>query len=275
MPGWILMGDNFQPGTLTLVIDPDPRRVTPNPKLSKKTFPGVEFLYTSRDFRARLRPIPVQKLRLPGAYGAPGTGLAGSVGTPPGSVGTAGNGLAGSLGANPVPGTVGSWLGRAGVGAWPFSAPWAAAEPFDADEFDAAWVEAGPVCAGDVAADDGEAAFSVAEGLGTETVGGAGTAGMVAGDVGAGAGTEEESLAGWKIRTTAWPTLLRKSSLEAATAPAPSPMAPTTAAPTTTPIRRCRLRRCCSKLATSGVEARRIAWVETSSAAAPCSAAAP
>src|SRR5689334_12385870 len=60
MPGWILMGDNFQPGTLTLVIDPDPRRVTPNPKLSKKTFPGVEFLYTSRDFRARLRPIPVQ-----------------------------------------------------------------------------------------------------------------------------------------------------------------------------------------------------------------------
>jgi len=40
MPGWNLMGDNFQPGTLTLVIDGEPQRVTPIPKLFQKLFPA-------------------------------------------------------------------------------------------------------------------------------------------------------------------------------------------------------------------------------------------
>jgi hypothetical protein len=38
MPGWTLMGDNFQPGTLILVIDGEPQWVTPIPKLFQKTF---------------------------------------------------------------------------------------------------------------------------------------------------------------------------------------------------------------------------------------------
>jgi hypothetical protein len=38
MPGWNLMGDNFQPGTLILVIDGEPQWVTPIPKLFQKTF---------------------------------------------------------------------------------------------------------------------------------------------------------------------------------------------------------------------------------------------
>ena len=164
----------------------------------------------------------------------PGTGLAGTVGTPPGRVGTAGSGLAGSLGATPVPGTVGSWLGRPGVGVLVLAAPLEAEAPFAADESGEAFEDAGPVGAG-VEGADGDAAGSVTEGLGAATVGAG--AGMSAGDVGTGVGAVV-SLAGWKIRTTVWPTLLRKSSLEAATAPAPSPMAPTTAAPTTKPIRR-------------------------------------
>ena len=176
--------------------------------------------------------------------------MAGTVGMPPGSVGTAGSGLAGSLGATPVPGTVGSWLGRLGV--WLLAAPWE--EPFAGAEFDEPLEEAGSVWAG-VAGADGDAGVSVTEGLGAATVG-AGAAGMSAGDVDNGVGAVV-SLVGWKIRTTVWPTLLRKSSLEAAaTAPAPSPMAPTTAAPTTKPMRRCRLRRCSSRLAT--LEARRM-----------------
>ena len=192
--------------------------------------------------------------------------MAGTVGTRPGSVGTAGSGLAGSLGATPVPGTVGSWLGRPGVVVWALGAPLEAAGRFAADELE----EAGPVWAG-VAGADGGAAVSVTDGLGAATVG-AGAAGMSAGDVGAGVGAVV-SLVGWKIRTKVWPTLLRKSSLEAATAPAPSPMAPTTAAPTTKPIRLCRLRRCSSRLATSGVEARRIAWVGASDMGRPAAGA--
>ena len=198
-------------------------------------------------------------------YGVPGTGLAGTVGMPPGSEGTAGSGLAGSVGATPVPGTVGSWLGRPGVGAWLFAA--SREEPFAAEEFDDPFAGAGSVWVG-VTGADGEAAVPVTDGLGAVTVG-AGAAGMPAGDVGTGVGAVV-SLVGWKIRTTVWPTLLRKSSLEAATAPAPSPIAPTTAAPTTKPMRRCRLRRCISRLATLEA-ARRMAppWVGTTGAGTP------
>jgi len=183
----------------------------------------------------------------------PGTGLAGTVGTPPGSVGTAGSGLAGSLGVMPVPGTVGSWLGAAGAGVLLFAPP-ESEEPFAADEFDEPFEEPASVWAG-VAGADGDAALSLSDGL-VAAPDGAGAAGTSAGDGGTGVGAVV-SLVGWKIRTTVWPTLLRKSSLEAAaTAPAPSPMAPTTAAPTTKPIRRCRLRRCSSRLAI--LEARRM-----------------
>ena len=38
MPGWKSMGDKFQPGTLTLVIDGEPSGVTRIPKLFKKLF---------------------------------------------------------------------------------------------------------------------------------------------------------------------------------------------------------------------------------------------
>jgi hypothetical protein len=73
MPGWNLMGDNFQPGTLTCVIDGAPQRVTPIPKLFQKNFFAArmarlsgrvrkEFLSTYRDFSGRLGPTSAQKL---------------------------------------------------------------------------------------------------------------------------------------------------------------------------------------------------------------------
>ena len=198
--------------------------------------------------------------------------MAGTVGTPPGSVGTAGSGLAGSFGAMPDPGTVGRWPGPAGSGVCFFVAPRESEEPFAADEFDEPLEEAGSVWTG-VAGADGDGAVSVTDGL-VAAPDGAGAAGTSAGEVDIGIGAVV-SLVGWKIRTTVWPTLLRKSSLEAAaTAPAPRPMAPTTAAPTTKHIRRCRLRRCSSRLAM--LEARRMGmlwgvspWASTPEADAP------